>query len=418
MAVFQLPFENRQPEPGEVGFIRLIDLEGGTNQVIAETCGWEPQLGANINWGATDHELFFNDVDMDTWKPFAWKLDPLSSKKEKMEGSVYHASSDGKWLISSNLSLLRKTQDGYGVAVPTEIMRSNNWPIKDEGFYITDTITGKRRMLISIHDLFTKADPPVHHKNIENCEIYGFHCKFNPQGTRLMLSLRWYPKSDDRTRNYMGTNYKDTRFAWFTLPLKGDAVHCAIGPEQFLKGGHHASWFPDGEHISLNLRIDGWQMAFVMVKYDGSNLHRILYDVSGSGHPTVHPCGYILTDTYLASWDYEPSTDGTVPLRWINIKNGKEKVIIRIPVNQPYNDAALRVDPHPAWDRSWRYITFNGFVNGSRRVFLGDMTKLLDNGILNAALIYPHQSIKQRTKKHLKRAKIVARRILNWNSKC
>ncbi|MBD3375318.1 hypothetical protein GF406_09805 [candidate division KSB1 bacterium] len=110
VAVFQLPFENRQPEPGEIGCVRLIDLQGGTNKIVAQTCGWEPQLGANINWGATDHELFFNDVDTGTWQPFAWKLDPISGKKERMEATVYHASSDGKWLISSNLSLLRKTQ--------------------------------------------------------------------------------------------------------------------------------------------------------------------------------------------------------------------------------------------------------------------------------------------------------------------
>ena len=40
---------------------------------MAETCGWEPQMGANINWGATDEQLFFNDVDTETWEPFAWK---------------------------------------------------------------------------------------------------------------------------------------------------------------------------------------------------------------------------------------------------------------------------------------------------------------------------------------------------------
>lgn len=28
---------------------------------------------------------------------------------------------------------------------------------------------------------------------------------------------------------------------------------------------------------------------------------------------------------------------------------------------------------HPAWDRTWRYVTFNAFVGGTRRVFVADM---------------------------------------------
>jgi len=40
-------------------------------------------------------------------------------------------------------------------------------------------------------------------------------------------------------------------------------------------------------------------------------------------------------------------------------------------------DLVMRVDPHPAWDRTWRYVTFNGFVGGSRRVFVADMRALL-----------------------------------------
>jgi hypothetical protein len=37
----------------------------------------------------------------------------------------------------------------------------------------------------------------------------------------------------------------------------------------------------------------------------------------------------------------------------------------------------LRLDPHPAWDRTWRYVTFNAFVGGTRRVFVADMGELI-----------------------------------------
>ncbi len=65
LAVFQMPFEARQPEPGESGWIIVVDLEGGTDKVVTETRGWEPQMGANLNG-----ELFFNDVDTASWQLF------------------------------------------------------------------------------------------------------------------------------------------------------------------------------------------------------------------------------------------------------------------------------------------------------------------------------------------------------------
>lgn len=378
LATFQLPFEDRQPEPGEAGNVRLIDLENGDNRVVAESRAWEPQLGANVNWGGSDHELFFNDMDTETWKPFAWKLDPLSGKKNRMEGTVYHASPDGKWLISANLPMLRKTQNGYGVAVPKETTRRNLGLVDDDGFYLTDTATGKRRLLASIRELMTQADPPVRHEGIENCEVYGAHSKFNPQGTRLMLSLRWFPERGDDVWNLAEVDYRALRFAWVTIPTTGGAIHCAAGPEQFIKGGHHASWCPDGDRISMNLKLRSGRMRFVSVNFDGSDLREMIDDVRGSGHPTVHPSGHILTDTYLAKWNFPQYGDGTVPLRWVDIKTGYECVAVRIRTEQPCSDVALRVDPHPAWDRSWRYVVFNGYVDGTRRVFLADMAPLLD----------------------------------------
>ncbi|HRR06694.1 MAG TPA: hypothetical protein P5105_05370, partial [Victivallales bacterium] len=147
-------------------------------------------------------------------------------------------------------------------------------------------------------------------------------------------------------------------------------------PEQWKKGGHHATWFPDGKQISMNLNIDGDGLRFVKVNADGSGLQKILDETPGSGHPTIHPDGrHLLTDTY--TFEKTAFGDGTIPLRWINLSNGKEEVIVRINTNQPCKDGVMRVDPHPAWDRTWRYITFNAFVGGTRRVFIADMKELL-----------------------------------------
>ncbi len=126
----------------------------------------------------------------------------------------------------------------------------------------------------------------------------------------------------------------------------------------------------------MNLNIDRKVLRFVEVNYDGSNLHKILEKVQGSGHPTVTPDGsHILTDTY--THESLAFGDGTTPIRWVDLKEGTEETIIRINTATGVEDGVMRVDPHPAWDRTWRYVTFNAFVDGTRRVFVADMKELI-----------------------------------------
>jgi hypothetical protein len=353
----------------------MVDLETGKDRIVAETSGWEPQMGANINWGGSDHELFFNDVNTANWRPFAWKIDPFTGVRQPMDGPVYHASPDGRWLISANMTTMRRTQPGYGVRVPDKTVRRNVGAADDDGFYLTDTSTGRQRLLVSIADLLIEADPAILMDDPDRYEIYGFHSKFNPQGDRLMLSLRWFPAQDKSVFDMFKVDFGAVRYAWVTMPLAGSPKHCVVGPDQWEKGGHHATWFPDGKRISMNLNIDRDGMRFVRVNSDGSDLRKMLDNVAGSGHPTVYPDDqHLLTDTY--TWEAKAIGDGTVPLRWVDLRTGEEQIVVRFNTQQPCKDDVMRVDAHPAWDRSWRYVTFNAFVKGTRRVLLADMQRL------------------------------------------
>ena len=58
-------------------------------------------------------------------------------------------------------------------------------------------------------------------------------------------------------------------------------------------------------------------------------------------------------------------------LRFIDIQNGTDKTAVRINIRNETatKNGILRVDPHPAWAPDYRYIAFNSYVNGTRRVF-------------------------------------------------
>lgn len=296
---------------------------------------------------------------------------------------------------------MRKTQPGYGVAVPASFLPP--WrigPAHDDGFWLTDTRTGERNLLISIKTILETAEAngsPVRFDAVappaaaEHCEITAFHCKFNSRGNALMLSLRWFPASDEPGWDMFSKNYQAVRFAWVTLridPATGTAdlasLRCATGPELWQHPGHHATWFPDGQRISQNLALpetgSGNRLRLVEVNADGSGLRIIpgTEHLYGSGHPTLHPDGtHLLTDTYTN--EATAFGDGTVPLRWINLRTGSEQCLVRVNALNPATavHSALRCDPHPAWDRTWNYIAFNGMDGNTRRVYIADLRTML-----------------------------------------
>ena len=371
LAVFRLPQERREPVPGEVGCVCLIDLETGEDRVVAETRGWETQMGANINWGPDDGQLIFNDVDPKTWQAFAVNCDTRTGSKRRLGGPVYHVSPHGLWACGSNPTTMRRTQPGYGVVIPDERVPRYVGLRDDDGLWLTNTQSGESKVILSIKDAVTKCTPPFEIDDPRRYEIYGFHSKFNPPGDRLIFSIRFFV-NEDRPIWYAMRNSK-LYYTVLTCGLDGSELCNAVPTSRWLKHGHHINWFPDGRRLSMNLTLTD-TLQFVQCNMDGSDLRPMRTDVLGSGHPTVHPDGrHILTDSYVR--EKVAFGDGTTPLRWVNLATGTEKLLARIPSDTGAAGGPLRLDPHPAWDRTWQWVTFNAFVDGTRRVFVMDMTR-------------------------------------------
>ena len=394
LALTRLPFEDRLPSPGDVAEIVLIDLATSEEHIVAETRAWDTQLGAQVQWGTQDTQLFFNDLDITTWRAFGVILDPLSGSKKTLDGTVYMVSPDGRWAISPCLLRTGVTQPGYGVIVPPERVPVNHGASAEDGLYITDTLSGKCKLLVSLQQIVDTAIPALAPKEFQAGDFYGFHVKWNPQGNRLMLVLRWVPRQKGAK----------TRSQVITMKADGTDIRVAIPVSEWDKGGHHPNWCPDGKTLMMNLKIhesvtssvyqrlfgkiqrvmlrtlginnDG--MRFVRAQYDGSGYEVMNDTVLGSGHPSLHPNEkYIITDTYL----HEPGAfgDGTTPIRLVDLDTGNDVTLVRINSEPSYKGprGELRVDPHPAWDREFRRLAFNAYVDGTRRVYVADLTNVL-----------------------------------------
>ncbi len=88
-----------------------------------------------------------------------------------------------------------------------------------------------------------------------------------------------------------------------------------------------------------------------------------------------------MTDAYPD----EPITarNGTVPLRLLNTKTGKEEAMTEVFVSNTGGE--FRIDPHPAWDKTGRYVVFNGYVGNTRNVFIADLKEYLATNFFKTA---------------------------------
>ncbi len=370
LAVTRFPFEDRLPSAGEAAEVVVVDLETGDASTVAETRGWDTQLGAQVQWGRDDRTLLFNDVDTGTWTPFGVELDPLGGERHRLAGTIYAVSPDGRWSAGPCLLRAARTQRGYGVVVPEDRVPENRGASAADGIHLTDLATGESRLLVSTADIFASAFPAASHAAYARGDFYGFHVKWNPQGTRLLFVLRWIP----RTWLPWKRKKKYRRLNVVTLNADGSDPRVAVPDTLWRRGGNHPNWCPDGEHVLMNLNTQGEGLRFARIRFDGSNLETLSASIRGSGHPTMHPDGrHVLTDAY----PHEPVSagDGTTPIRWIDLQSSTEMELVRIRTLSDHERRvlALRVDPHPAWDRDFRRIAFNACPEGRRQVFVADL---------------------------------------------
>jgi hypothetical protein len=369
-AVTRLPFEDRGPKPGEVAHIDVIDLQTGASRTVAETRGWDVQLGAQLQWGADDHTLLYNDVETQDWMPYGVRHDLQTGAARRLGGTIYSVSPDGRYAASPCLRRMAVTQRGYGVVVPKDEIPENRGASDDDGIWLTDLHTGSARLLISLAQIVEQAGPalPVAQRR---GDFHAFHVKWNPQGTRLMLALRWLPRSLFPWRRKRRYGAKHV----ITMNADGTNVQVAVSAERWARGGHHPNWCPDGEHVLMNLVTQGDGLRFARLALDGSTCETLVPSVRGSGHPTLHPGGnHLLTDAYVD--EALAFGDGTAPIRLVDLRDGAETQLARIGI-QPLAERStglLRVDPHPAWDRSFTHIAFNACPEGKRRVYVADLT--------------------------------------------
>ena len=395
IAFTEFSYENKLPKAGDEAFTVVIDLSTGHEVYRSQTIAWDTQLGAQVQWGVTDQQLFFNRMKQGMWKPYGVRVNIFTGEETRLDGPVYMISPDGTHSISPDLVKIWLVQEGYGVIVPEQEKYESSGAPADDGIYMTDTTTGTNRLLVSLKEIYDSFPDEFADLNLDQGGFYGFHTKWSPDGERIMFIIRW---QDRRSRKGQSRNWI------ITMRTDGTDLKIALNAKRWT-GGHHPNWCPDSTHIVMNLLFADGKVVFpkarrfadrvarrlkipfykspyalrlATFKYDGSDLHAVAPNELGSGHPTWHEgLNAILTDAYPS----EPVApgDGTVPIRLIPVDGSSPETLIRIRTKPDFSGPRWewRVDPHPAWNHAGDCFVFNACPDGKRGVYIADIHHLL-----------------------------------------
>ncbi len=363
LAVTKVPEINRIPQFGETADAYIVDLEEQTIEKVYSTKTWGFQIGANLEWGATDRYLYTNDVVDGT--AVCVEIDLETNETRAFAGPKYNIAPDGSCVVGFPLELLNVTQQGYGGPSkdPENPPRLPVGAAKDEGIWRTDLKTNRKSLLVSLADVASKIPEPAPEKD---GTFYFWHTKFNNQGTRIMQVLRCMFPNGYGGRNAMV----------FTFNADGSNIKFTVGaPDVWASMGGHPNWHPDGEHLIRIIKIDETE-RFCQFKYDGSDFKVLSEALEGTGHPRIEPSGkYLMTDSYPL--DYYGNQQ--VSIRLIDTLADTEEIVCTLPTlpREGLKYPTLRLDGHPFWSRDYKKIFFQGATEGKRQIFMADLSDII-----------------------------------------
>ena len=356
--------------PGDVAEVVVYDLQKKRKDRFPvvyrrPTAAWDAQLGAQVQWGASDDDLYFNDVvgTRSDGAPIVRgvRSDWQRGRETRLPTPVYHVTRDGaRAAAPRDLAALRMTQDGYGVVATPEQLR--HLESQKDGVHVLDLRTNATAFL-ELSALVAAAELEERPRAVAGgdarrgaeCHRHVFHVKWNAKGTRLLVVVR--------ARGH-GCPRGDANHALTVDPDGADVKVVAT----WLRDGNHPNWLEDGR---LSMNYEGKVCAFDDV--EGASCQ--VLSERASGHPVGVPGrgDLVVTDTYAKEHAAFGLEAGEAALRVLS-GGDREAWLGVFPV------AALgtmptdvwRCDAHPAFDVKGRRLALNVWVRGSRRVAVTD----------------------------------------------
>lgn len=348
---------DRMPKPEDAATIFIIDTQND-NKIIRldKTHAWNPQQGTMFYWNplAPETQFFFNDRDVKTGKVFTVIYD-IEKKKRVREyrfddtpiGNGGVAFDGSAWLGINYGRLARlRLVTGY----PEALDWSKNEPApKNDGIFVIDIKSGKKRLLVSYHQLNEKLkekDPGLEHSG-----LFINHTLWNRDATKVYFYARagWKGhKKGKRVNQPFSINVDGT----------GLTLH-----ETFIGG--HPEWADNKLVIGTHKDEKGEKDVQVLYNVETKRMEGTLGNSEMFPKPgadiSMSPNGNIFVNGYSESGK-----------NYYAVLRRSDNAFARSNgIDKGEYSGDIRIDPAPRWNRTNDAILVPGIAkNGTRQMFV------------------------------------------------
>jgi len=340
---------DRLPKPEEAATIILIDTHNGNRITrIEKTHAWNPQQGTMFYWNplAAETQFFFNDREVESGKVFTVLYD-IEKKRRVREyrfddtpignGGV---AADGSAWLGLNYGRLARLRLVTGYPDALDWSKDEIAP-RNDGIFIVEVKTGRKRLLVSYHQLDGKLRE--HLPDLKHDGLFINHTLWNRDCDRIYFFAR------------SGWNRKGAKRTNVPFSIRSDGTELTLHETHI---GGHPEWAEGSLVIGRRAK------------------QQIVYDVKQKkvveqwGSPKIFP---------NPEGDIALSPDG----RWF--VNGHKKGDKNYYTVYRRSDGAfarsdgiskgayggdIRIDPAPRWNRTSDAILVPGIAkNGTRQMF-------------------------------------------------
>ncbi|MBQ7188968.1 MAG: hypothetical protein IJR99_06075 [Kiritimatiellae bacterium] len=358
VSVLEMDINGRLVREDEAATLCLVDLQDNNRLIpIARTYCWNFQEATMAHWlpWAKD-TLIYNDRR--DGKFVAVILNWKTKEERIVPHPVSAVSEDGLWAVSINYARLRLTRPDYGYAGEGQNSRENVvWP-EDDGLWLVNLQTGEAKLIVTI----ASGKPLMPEVKSEHGLAYYCHTVFSKDGKRIFWLARSVESFDKE---------KGKASSWETTSLTCHADGTNVRrcfPDGW--AGSHFNWRDDRTMV-VTARYKGQLWGHVVFTVDEEEkVHRLAPGLMDwDGHCIWSPDGkFISSDGY---WNRMGERT------WALIRVEDEAVLPlgTFFVPPQYRETYSRCDLHPRYRPDGKQIGFNSVHEGTRQVYLRDITQ-------------------------------------------
>lgn len=373
--VLETDLNGRLPDAGERCTIGVVDLKNGNAFIpFATTACWNFQEAAMAHWLPNEPDcVLFNDYRDGRFVTVVmnWKTKEV---KRVLPHPVSAVSKDGTWAVSINYARLSLTRPDYGYAGPGQDARADvEWP-EDDGLWIMDLKTGEAKLVLSVAQGRALMPPTKSVKGRPGHPLaYYCHTVISKDDRKIFFlarSIDWFDAKVHKASPWQTTSFTVDRDG-------GNLRRC------FKDGwaGSHFNWAPDGSHKMLVTAIwdgdrretAGWKYEWSPVEFTVGEEEKVRLIGGGAIDKDWH-CFYSPDGKFMSGETY---WDRNFNRPWIivRLEDDMVKPLGAFFVPESYRQTYWRCDLHARWRDDGGQIAFNSVHEGSRQVYVIDVTK-------------------------------------------